>query len=108
MVNIGFSLTTLLGLLDLLGVICYFLLAISHISQGVYSHSSDSLFNTGLQVLEVLELLVTPIVLFLSGIILVFCGWRLSLILQFQQILFHVVIGQSFLKIRGQSANSRR
>jgi Ycf66 protein N-terminus len=108
MVNIGFSLTTLLGLLDLLGVICYFLLAIYQISRGVYSYSSNSIFNTGLQVIEVLELISSPIALFLSGIILVFNGWRLDPILQFQQLLLHVIIGLSFTKMLGQSANSSR
>jgi hypothetical protein len=108
MVNLGFNLTTLLGLLDLLGVISYFLLAIYQISRGVYSHSSNSIFNTGLQVIEVLELLSSPIALFFSGIILIFNGWRLDLILQVQQLLLHIIIGLSFIKMLGQSANSSR
>jgi hypothetical protein len=103
MVNLGFNLTTLLGLLDLLGVIGYFVLAISQISRGAYS--SNSTFNTAIQLLE---LLVSPIALFFSGIILIFNGWRLDPILLLQQLLLHVIIGLSFIKMLGQLANSSR
>ena len=103
MVNFGINAMSLLGLLDILGSIAYLILAIAQISKGVYN--STSTVNTALQLLE---LLGSPLALFLGGIILLFNGWRLDPILQFQQFLFHVVVGLSFTKMTVQLANSNR
>ena len=93
MVNFGFTSTTILGLLDLIGSIGYFILTIGSILDGV--RRSTSALNL---ILKVYELLVCPIALFLSGVILIFNGWRLDPILQFQQLLFHLIIGVAVAK----------
>ena len=101
MINLGFNLTTLLGLLDVFGSIGYLILTVTQISQGVYS--STSTLGTAIQVLE---LFVSPIAL-LSGVILIFNGWRLDPILQFQQLLFHLIVGASFVKMVNQLSDCR-
>ena len=88
MVNFSFTLTTLLGLLDIAGAVYYLCLTIGSITQGV--RRSASPLNT---VLKVWELLVCPIALFLSGVILFFNGWRLDPIMQLQQLFFHLIVG---------------
>lgn len=103
MVNFGINVIGLLGLLDILGAIAYLVLAIVQISRGVYN--SPSTANTALQLIE---LLGSPLALFLGGIILLFNGWRLDPILQFQQFLLHVVVGLSFTKMTVQLANYHR
>ena len=102
MVNLGFNLITLLGLLDILGSIGYLILTFTQLSRGVYS--STSTLSTALQVIE---LFVSPIALLVSGVILIFNGWRLDPILQFQQLLFHLIVGVSFVKMVGQLPNFR-
>ena len=103
MVNFGFNLITLIGFIDVLGAIGYLILALAQISNGV--NSTNPTFNT---VLRLLELFIFPIALFLSGVILIFNGWRLDPVLQFQQLLFHVIVGMAFVRTLAQIADSSR
>ncbi|MEL6495029.1 MAG: Ycf66 family protein [Cyanobacteria bacterium J06623_7] len=93
MVNVGFSFTTMLGLLDLIAAVSYFILTIGSITDGV--NQASSVLSL---ILKIYELLICPGALFLSGIILIFNGWRLDPILQFQQLLFHLVVGVAVAK----------
>ena len=102
MVNFSFTLTTLLGLLDIVGAVYYLCLTIGSITQGV--RRSTSPLNT---ILKVWELLVCPIALFLSGVILFFNGWRLDPILQFQQLCFHLIIGVALAKETNKLVRNR-
>ncbi len=93
MVNLGFNLTTILGLLDIFGAVGYLILTIASITDGVKRATSPA--NT---ILKVIELLYCPFALFLSGVILVFNGWRLDFILQLQQLFLHIIVAISVTK----------
>ena len=90
MVNFGFNLITLLGLIDILSALaCFILLA----GTGLNSYASSIKNN-----LSVWELVVFPLLLFPSGIILFFNGWRLDPFLQIQQLLIHAAVGVTIAK----------
>ena len=103
MVNLGFNITTLLGILDIFGAVGYFILSIVLISRGVISYTSG--VNT---ILQVWELLLCPIALLISGIILFFNGWRLDPFLQYQQLLVHSVLMVAVIKHVRQLVGWRR
>jgi hypothetical protein len=85
MVDLGFA--ALLGLMNILGGIVCFISAITQIINGV--RSSTSSVNT---ILNILERTFYSSVLILSGVILLFNGWRLDPILLFQQVLLEIIV----------------
>ena len=103
MVNFSFTLSSLLGLLDILGAVGYFMLVITQITNAVKASASPlKIF------LKVAELLLCPIALFFSGIVLFFNGWRLDPFFQIQQLLFHLVVMVAIIKELKQLSQSRR
>lgn len=96
MINSGWSLISILGLLDLVVAIGYIVLTIGNIVDGWRSISTPTL--SLLLVLRLCELLVCPASLFLSGVILLFRGWRLDPILQLQQLLLHLIVSVAIAK----------
>ncbi|MGL5807889.1 MAG: Ycf66 family protein [Xenococcaceae cyanobacterium] len=94
MVNVSFySSTGLLGLLNILGAVAYLIILIAQIANTV--RTSGNSINI---IIKILELIYCPLALFLSGIILIFAGWRLDPILQFQQLLLEILV--AFLVIK--------
>ncbi|WP_019508884.1 Ycf66 family protein [Pleurocapsa sp. PCC 7319] len=103
MVNFGLNFISVVGLFDVLGGIGYFILIITQVLESVRK-SNSSLYI----ILKVLELLFCPIALLLSGGILIFNGWRLDPILQFQQLLFHLIVIVCLVKEAMRSSVSLR
>ena len=93
MVNIGLNISSLLGLLNIVVAIVYFTLTITKIIQVIRRAASASYITT-----KILELVWCPLALLISGVILLFNGWRLDPILQFQQILLESVVMFLFTK----------
>jgi hypothetical protein len=101
MVNVGFSLASILGLLQILCSVVYLALSISHIITAVRSRQYTKL------VFPILQLIFGPFIFVLSGVILFFQGWRLDPILLFQQFLMNILLAyyiyQDFNKSRRTS-----
>lgn len=87
MVNFGLSTMSLLGMLNIVGAILYFGLTFSQIIR-IVRGSGEALDI----VIKVLELVWCPFALLVSGIILLFTGWRLDPALQFQQLLLESIV----------------
>jgi hypothetical protein len=89
MVNVGLDLGSILGLLQILGCLGYFVLSISQIIFSVRSQRDTEL------VLRMVQLIFAPFIcyLLLSGVILFFDGWRLDPFLLFQEFLMSILIG---------------
>jgi hypothetical protein len=87
MVNIGLNLGSLLGLLQVLGSLAYFVVSIGQITAAVRSRRDTDI------ALRIFQFIFAPVMLLLSGGILFLQGWRLDPILQFQQFLMSMVIG---------------
>lgn len=78
---IGIQFSTVLGLLHVLGAGVYFAISINQLVTATRTNSgNDTVFRT-------LQLIFSPIILLLSGAILIFQGWRLDPILLFQVVL---------------------
>lgn len=95
MVNFGINNAIILGLLDFVGAIVYFILTIARIIDVVKQTASplNAVFKT---IFKVCELLLYSIVLFSSGVILISNGWRLDPLLVFQQYLIHLILLVAF------------
>ena len=69
----------------------YFILTIARIID-VIKLTASPLYATFKAIFKVCELLLCPIILSISGVILIFNGWRLDPLLQFQQYLIHLIL----------------
>ncbi|MDZ8108844.1 MAG: Ycf66 family protein [Nostoc sp. DedQUE12a] len=85
-VNFGLNLAGLIGIIYLLLAIVYFILTLASLVQ---RRSRLRGWALGLYVIQVI---FTPIILLLSGVILLFQGWRLVPLLQFEQFLLLLLI----------------
>ncbi|MFE1745884.1 Ycf66 family protein [Coleofasciculus sp. H7-2] len=86
MVNYGLNLGSLLGLMYWIIGLIYPIITIILIIKR--SRQMSALFV----ILYVVQIVLLPILMFLYGFILLFQGWRLDPILQFEQFLLTVVI----------------
>lgn len=91
MLNIGLSLSTILGFLLILGSLGYFAVSMAQIIVAVRSQRDAD------TVLRIFQLIFAPFILLLSGLILLFQGWRLDPILLFQEFLMSLLIGYLIL-----------
>ena len=91
--NFGINISSLLGLLNIAVAIVYFILTITKIIQVIRRSASAFYITT-----KILELVWCPLALLISGVILLFNGWRLDPILQLQQILLESVVIFLFTK----------
>jgi hypothetical protein len=87
MVNYGLNTASIIGILYILMPFPYFIWSISQLI--VIIKTSNNAFKIAK---KIINLLVVPGSLILSGLILVFQGWRLDPILQFQQVLVLIII----------------
>ena len=90
--NIGINIASLLGFAQVIFALFYFIFAIFKLVRMEIRMSSSA------KILYIIQLVSIPIFLLLSGIILVFQGWRLDPILQFQQLIISVLIFYLSLK----------
>jgi thiol:disulfide interchange protein len=87
MVNFGLNLASIIGILYILISLPYLIWSISQLI--ILIKTSN---NVSKIAIKLLEFLLVPGCLLLSGLILLFNGWRLDPILQFQQILITIII----------------
>lgn len=86
MVNIGLNFASLLGLLDIILAIAYLVL-----SSALPLERGRHVGGTGIA-LYVVQAIIAPIVLLISGVILIFQGWRLDPILQLAYLLLELLV----------------
>jgi hypothetical protein len=86
MVNVGLNFSSVLGLLQILIALVYFALSISQIVIAIRLRRDTDL------VFRIIQLILAPLMLSLSGFILFFQGWRLDPILLFQQLLMNILL----------------
>ncbi|MDJ0708339.1 MAG: Ycf66 family protein [Leptolyngbyaceae cyanobacterium MO_188.B28] len=86
-INFGTTLASYIGLLQALGALGYFVLSIAQVITAFRSKGVGDL------VVRILQLLLAPYILLISGGILFYNGWRLDPNLQFQQLSTSVLIG---------------
>lgn len=85
-INLGANLASLLGIMYLLFAPVYFIFTIIFISQ-----RGTRLISWTLK-LYIIQVIFVPLIMILSGYILLFQGWRLNPILQFGQFLSTLLI----------------
>jgi Ycf66 protein N-terminus len=85
-INVAFGWVSLLGIAQILGALGYLALSIGQIIAAMRSNNANNI------ALRVLQLLLGPLILLISGMILVFSGWRLDPILQFQEFSLTILI----------------
>ncbi|MEH1884710.1 Ycf66 family protein [Nostoc sp.] len=85
-VNFGVNSGSLLGIIYLLWAIIYLILTVAWLSQ------RGTRLRGWALALYIIQLIFTPIIMFLIGTILFFQGWRLDPILQFGQFLSLLLI----------------
>lgn len=91
-VNYGINLTTLIGLIYIILSIVYFIATILLLTRRANRPNYSAL------VLSIFQAIIVPSLLLVSGIILLFQGWRLDFILQFQQFLLFGLITYFIVK----------
>jgi len=85
-VNIGINIASLLGFVYIIFAVAYLITMIVLLLQRSRRLESLSL------IIYIFQTLIIPIFLLLSGVILIFQGWRLDPILQFMQLLLSTLI----------------
>ena len=85
-VNFGVNVSSLIGIVYLLFAIVYFILMLVWLSQ-----RGNRLTGLGLA-LYIIQVIFTPLVMLLCGVILIFQGWRLDPILLVLQFLLLLLI----------------
>jgi hypothetical protein len=86
MVNFGFNGGSLLGLLDVI-------LAIAYLAWSIFvTITRGREFSTVFVLLFIIQALIAPGVLILSGLILIFQGWRLDPLLQLSYFLLNILL----------------
>ncbi|MEB3218310.1 MAG: Ycf66 family protein [Nostocales cyanobacterium 94392] len=91
-VNIGANLASLLGLLQIIFGIFYLIFGIVQLT------SVGNRLSNLTRTIYIIQLLIIPIALVLSGFILTFQGWRLDPVLQFQQFILSALVFYLSLK----------
>lgn len=91
-VNIGINIASLLGFIQIIFGLFYLIFAIIKLIQ------TRSRLSNSTTVFYIIQLILLPPLLLLSGIILVFQGWRFEPILQFQQLVLSALIFYLSLK----------
>ena len=89
MVNFGWNLAAILGLLNILGAACALILTFTSIRDGLRRVISPANL--------IFTVCCTPC-LFFSGVILLFNGWRLDPILLIQQLCMQIIVYISLIK----------
>jgi hypothetical protein len=92
MVNFGLNSASILGLFDIILAVVYFVLPIIFVVQ------KNNIIGTGGVLFYVIQAKIAPFVLLLTGMILLFQGWRLDPILQFAMLLQQLLIIYNVLK----------
>lgn len=85
-VNFGLNIARLIGIIYLLLAIVYFILTVTWLTQRGTRLAGWAL------ALYIIQVIFTPIIMLLCGIILFFQGWRLDPILQIEQFLLLLLI----------------
>ncbi|MEH2407450.1 Ycf66 family protein [Nostoc sp.] len=85
-VNFGLNIAGLIGIIYLLWAILYLILTVAWLVQ------RGSRLRGWALTLYIIQLIFTPIIMLLSGVILFYQGWRLDPILQFEQVLLLILI----------------
>lgn len=93
MVNFGFNAASLIGVISCLFAIFYFVLTIALLI--VTLRQSGSVINIATRIIQ---LLIAPFCLFLSGFILTFQGWRYDPLMQFGTLLNELLLFYYMIK----------
>lgn len=99
MINIGLNLAILIGLVQILGALGYFVFSIGQLTAAARSSSASGI------AVVILQGLLVPLILLISGLILFFQGWRLDPVLQFQVLLMTVLTAYLIALSSGRSEN---
>lgn len=93
MINLGINFASSIGILNMIVSILYIIVGISKLII-IIKNTQYSLPIA----FKLLEMIFLPLILFASGIILLFNGWRLDPILVFQQLLSSILISFFIIK----------
>ncbi|MGD1911084.1 MAG: hypothetical protein ACFB2X_09580 [Rivularia sp. (in: cyanobacteria)] len=85
-VNIGTNIASLLGLLQIIFGLFYLIFVIFQLIR------MGNRLSSSVKTFYIIQLFVLPAFLVLSGFILLFQGWRLDPVLQFQQFLLFLLV----------------
>ncbi|BBD67624.1 Ycf66-like protein [Nostoc commune NIES-4072] len=85
-VNFGLNLAGLIGIIYFILAVIYFILTVAWLAQRGTRLTGWSL------ALYIIQVIFTPIIMLMCGVILFFQGWRLDPILQFEQFLLLLLI----------------
>ncbi|MEH2106444.1 Ycf66 family protein [Nostoc sp.] len=85
-VNFGLNIAGLIGIIYLLWAIIYLILTVAWLSQ------RGTRLRGWALALYIIQLIFTPIIMLLNGAILLYQGWRLDPIFQFEQFLLLLLI----------------
>ncbi len=91
MINFGGSSSGLLGLALIVGALGYLAISINQVSKAASANRSGEI------ILRTIQAIFGPIILFSSGVIMLFQGWRLEPLLLFQNLLLVVLVGYLIL-----------
>ena len=86
MVTFGLNISGLIGLVQILGGLGYFALSVGQVVVAAKSTTASNI------AVRLLQLMLGPFILFLSGVIVSIQGWRLEPILQFQNLLLTLLV----------------
>ncbi len=81
-----FNFSSLLGLIQVLGSLGYFVISIAQLAKPGKSRKKIEL------IFRIFQLIFIPLMLLLSGIIILFQGWRLDPALLFQDFLMMIIV----------------
>lgn len=81
-----FNFSSLLGLIQVLGSAGYFVISIAQLAKPAQSRTKIEL------IFRIFQLIFIPLMLLLSGIIILFQGWRLDPVLLFQDFLMMIIV----------------
>ena len=87
MVNIGLNLSSIIGLIHVLGALGYLIVSINQVIVATRSNRSDGM------TLRIVKLVFGPLILLISGVILFFDGWRLDPTFLLKEVLMSMLIG---------------
>ena len=86
-VYVGLNLSSVVGLIHVLGALGYLIVSIKQLIVTARSNCSDDI------TLRIIKLVFGPLILLISGVILMINGWRLDPTFQLKEVLISMLIG---------------
>lgn len=87
MVSVGLNLSSIFGLIQILGSLGYLIVSANQVIGAARSNPENDM------ILRVFKLVFAPLILLISGGVLIVNGWRLDPTLQLKEVLTSILIG---------------